>query len=150
MNKLEIILTSKEKSKEFSRAVSEKLRIGDVLALYGELGAGKTFFTQNLCSFLNVKDYVNSPSYVLMNEYFGDFCIYHFDLYRLNEFEEVLELGLEEIIHQGITIIEWPEIAEEFLPEKTIKIYLSYYKDCRKAIIYAKKDIIENIKKILL
>ena len=58
------------------------------------------------------------------------------------------ELGLEEIIHQGITIIEWPEIAEEFLPEKTIKIYLSYYKDCRKAIIYAKKDIIENIKKM--
>ena len=149
MIKLELILTDKNKSRKFSQAIAEKLHLGDVLALYGELGAGKTFFTQNLCSFLHVKDYVNSPSYVLMNEYFGDYNIYHLDLYRLNDSEEVLELGLEELISQGLTIIEWPEIAEDFLPEETIKIYFSYYEDCRKAVIYCREDIIENIKKIL-
>ncbi len=149
MTDLEIILTDKTKSKDFAKAIAEKLKSGDVLALYGELGAGKTFFTQNLCSFLNVKDYVNSPSYVLMNEYFGDFNIYHLDLYRLDDSEEVLELGLEELIPQGLTIIEWPEIAEGFLPNETIRIYFSYYENCRKVKIRCRENIIENIKKIL-
>ncbi len=149
MTKLEIILQDKEQSKKFSQAISQELKLGDVLALYGELGAGKTFFTQNLCSYLNVKDYVNSPSYVLMNEYYGDFNIYHLDLYRLNDSEEVLELGLEELIPQGLTIIEWPEIAEDFLPKETIKIYFSYFEDSRKAIIHSRESIIESIKKIL-
>lgn len=149
MTKLEITLQDKEQSKKFSQAISQELKLGDVLALYGELGAGKTFFTQNLCSYLNVKDYVNSPSYVLMNEYYGDFNIYHLDLYRLNDSEEVLELGLEELIPQGLTIIEWPEIAEDFLPKETIKIYFSYFEDCRKAIIHSRESIIESIKKIL-
>ena len=149
MNKLEIILKDRKESEIFAKIVSKDLKIGDVLALYGELGTGKTFFTQNLCSFLNVKDYVNSPSYVLMNEYSGNFNIFHLDLYRLNDSEEILELGLEELFQQGLTIIEWPEIAEYFLPENTIRIYFSYFNDSRKAVIKGRKGLIDKIKKIL-
>jgi tRNA threonylcarbamoyladenosine biosynthesis protein TsaE len=100
--------------------------ISDVVALYGELGVGKTFFTRELCSFLEVRETVSSPSYVLMNEYDGKFPIFHLDLYRLNAAEEVLELGIHELFEKGILIIEWPEIAEEFLPQNTIKIKFKF------------------------
>jgi tRNA threonylcarbamoyladenosine biosynthesis protein TsaE len=119
-------LFSEQDTTELAQVIAQSLRKGDVVALYGELGVGKTFFTRELCSFLEVRETVSSPSYVLMNEYDGKFPIFHLDLYRLNAAEEVLELGIHELFEKGILIIEWPEIAEEFLPQNTIKIKFKF------------------------
>ena len=131
----ERILRSEDDTIEFAKELAPKLKKGDVLALYGELGAGKTFFTQQLCKFLGVKENVSSPSYVLMNEYFGSYTIRHLDLYRLDAAEEVLELGLYDLFKDAITIIEWPEIADGMLPENTIHIYFEFIKSNRKVTI---------------
>ena len=131
----ERILSCENDTIEFAKELAPKLKKGDVLALYGELGAGKTFFTQQLCKFLGVKQNVSSPSYVLMNEYQGNYIIRHLDLYRLDAVEEVLELGLHDLYEDSITIIEWPEIAEGMLPENTIHIYFDFIDSNRKVTI---------------
>ena len=131
----ERILKSENDTIEFAKELAPKLKRGDVLALYGELGAGKTFFTQQLCKFLGVRENVSSPSYVLMNEYFGSYIIRHLDLYRLDAAEEVLELGLYDLFKDTITIIEWPEIADGMLPENTIHINFEFIDSNRKVTI---------------
>ena len=131
----ERFLKSEDDTIEFAKELAPKLKKGDVLALYGELGAGKTFFTQRLCKFLGVKENVSSPSYVLMNEYLGNYIIRHLDLYRLDAVEEILELGLHELYEEAITIIEWPEIATEMLPQNTIHIYFEFIDSNRKVTI---------------
>jgi tRNA threonylcarbamoyladenosine biosynthesis protein TsaE len=120
------ILRSEDDTIIFAKELAPTLKQGDVLALYGELGAGKTFFTQQLCKFLGVTENVSSPSYVLMNEYVGKYVIHHLDLYRLDAAEEVLELGLYDLFEDSITLIEWPEIADGMLPDNTIHIYFEF------------------------
>ncbi|MCK5050733.1 MAG: tRNA (adenosine(37)-N6)-threonylcarbamoyltransferase complex ATPase subunit type 1 TsaE [Candidatus Cloacimonetes bacterium] len=134
----ERILSSEDDTIIFAKELAPKLRKGDVLALYGELGAGKTFFTQQLCKFLGVTENVSSPSYVLMNEYVGTYIIHHLDLYRLDAAEEVLELGLYDLYENAITIIEWPEIANGMLPKNTIHIYFEFIDQNRKVRISRK------------
>ncbi len=131
----ERILRSEDDTIIFAKELAPQLKKGDVLALYGELGTGKTFFTQQLCKFLGVTENVSSPSYVLMNEYVGTYIIHHLDLYRLDAAEEVLELGLYDLYENAITIIEWPEIADGMLPEKTIHIYFEFIDQIRKVTI---------------
>lgn len=137
------ILNTKNDTKKIAAEFSKFLNIGDILALSGELGAGKTCFTQMLCKALGVKENVTSPSYVLMNEYVGKLPIAHLDLYRLNSEDEVLELGLEDIFESRLTIIEWPEIAEKILPNHTIKLQFEILNDKRKVrVITTKKGIL--------
>jgi len=131
----ERILKSENDTIQFAKELALKLKKGDVLALYGKLGAGKTFFTQQLCKFMGVSENVSSPSYVLMNEYVGNYVIRHLDLYRLDSADEVLELGLHDLYEDTITIIEWPEIAEGMLPENTIHIYFEFIDSNRKVTI---------------
>lgn len=131
----ERILKTENDTIKFAKQLAPKLKKGDVVALYGELGTGKTFFTQQLCKFLGVRENVSSPSYVLMNEYMGTCIIRHLDLYRIDTAEEVLELGLYDLYEDAITIIEWPEIAEGMLPENTIHIYFEFIDPDRKVTI---------------
>ena len=122
----EIILRTEEDTVRLAENIARQVKLGDVLALYGELGAGKTFFTQAFCRFLGVTEYVSSPSFVIMNEYEGKFPIAHLDLYRLAAEDEILELGLEDIIEQRVTLIEWPELASNILPENTFHIHFTF------------------------
>ena len=122
----ERILRNENDTSLFAKELVPTLKQGDVLALYGELGAGKTFFTKQLCKYLGVQENVSSPSYVLMNEYMGNYIIRHLDLYRLDAADEVLELGLYDLFEDSITIIEWPEIADGMLPDNTIHIYFEF------------------------
>ena len=139
----EFKIFSKEDTKTLAKRIEPHLQLGDVVALYGELGTGKTFFTQKLCTFLEVTENVSSPSYVLMNEYRGRFPICHLDLYRLDSYEEVLELGLHDIFEQNLMIIEWAEKAELLLPGKVIHIYFEFADPYRivKIESYKKLDI---------
>lgn len=101
-----------------------------VIALHGNLGAGKTCFTQGLAQAAGVKEPVCSPTYTLISEYQGTVPFHHIDLYRLCGPEEVLDLGFEEILESGgITVIEWAERAAELLPSVTVHIRLERGED---------------------
>ena len=125
----------------FLKEILEKIKQNSVIALHGNLGAGKTFFVQNLLCKLKIQDIVNSPSFVIMNHYsgyndeWGEFIVHHLDLYRLNDPEEVLELGLDEIFDSGLCLIEWPDLAEFILPADTIHIRFSSTSDFREIIV---------------
>jgi len=132
----ELILRNEEESKQFAISLAKKAKKGDIYFLYGELGAGKTFFVTNFCRELGVTDYVSSPSYVLLNEYDADnFIIFHLDLYRLGSPEEIYELGITDFTEEGILFIEWPNIAEEVITEERVEIYFEIVDDYRRVKI---------------
>ncbi|MEA1972088.1 MAG: tRNA (adenosine(37)-N6)-threonylcarbamoyltransferase complex ATPase subunit type 1 TsaE [Candidatus Cloacimonadota bacterium] len=144
----EYILKSPEDSIKFAKMIADLVEFGDILALRGDLGTGKTFFSQAFSKHLGVDEQVSSPSYVLLNEYTSKkFKISHFDLYRLNDQEEVFEIGIPEIFEDGITLIEWPDILGNLLPKNSIKINFEYYKDGRKVFVNSeKKEFIKKLK----
>ena len=122
----------KTESPEETQALGEKLgktlKQGDVIALIGDLGTGKTCLTQGIARGVGIApdEVVNSPSYILINEYNGTMPIYHIDLYRLENSDEIAELGLSEYIEgNGICIIEWAERISDTLPDTCIKINIT-------------------------
>ncbi len=117
---LPAIHTKKEQDTEaLGRELAQALKPGDVLALHGELGAGKTCFVRGLAQGLNVQGPVSSPTFTLLNEYPGPLPLYHFDLYRLKSAAELEDLGYEEYFgSQGICVLEWAEKAALLLPEE--------------------------------
>lgn len=96
---------------------------GSVVALLGELGAGKTRFVQGLAQALDTPDVVSSPTFTLVNEYRGRLPVYHIDLYRIQHADEALDLGLDEYVYgDGVTVIEWAERIEGLLPASAIRV----------------------------
>ena len=103
----------------------QTLEIPAVIALHGNLGAGKTCFTQGLAQAAGVKEPVCSPTYTIISEYRGTVPFHHIDLYRLGGPEEAFDLGFDEVLEaDGITVIEWAERAAELLPPSTVHIRL--------------------------
>ena len=103
----------------------QTLEIPAVIALHGNLGAGKTCFTQGLAQVAGVKEPVCSPTYTIISEYRGTVPFHHIDLYRLGGPEEAFDLGFDEVLEAGgITVIEWAERAAELLPPSTVHIRL--------------------------
>ena len=124
--------TFKTETPEETQALGEKLgrtlKQGDVIALIGDLGTGKTCLTQGIARGAGIapNEIVSSPSYILINEYSGTVPIYHIDLYRLENSEEIAELGLSEYIEgDGICIIEWAERMSDALPDTCIRIHIT-------------------------
>ena len=103
------------------------LQPGAVVALFGDLGMGKTAFTRGLARGLAVCDRVTSPTFTIVNEYEGRLPLFHFDLYRLNDAEELYEIGWEDYLgRRGICVVEWSERAEQLLTEEScIRVTLS-------------------------
>ncbi|MDP3025597.1 MAG: tRNA (adenosine(37)-N6)-threonylcarbamoyltransferase complex ATPase subunit type 1 TsaE [candidate division Zixibacteria bacterium] len=125
MFKKKIITSSPEKTKKLGEKIAQGFYPGLVVALFGPLGSGKTCLTQGICSGLSVKDFVVSPSFVLINEYQGKYKVYHIDLFRLEKLSEIINLGYEEYFYgDGVCIVEWAEKASALLPEKRIDIHL--------------------------
>ncbi len=126
--------------------IAPYLNKGDLLLLYGNLGSGKTFFTSALCKALGVNEIVSSPSFVLLNEYQAkDFSVFHFDLYRLQDEVEVYELGLPDITDDGLTIIEWPKIAENIFNHQPIAFHFLYQNSIRTVDLSAPEYIINEV-----
>ena len=110
----------------------EKAKGYNYVAFYGDLGAGKTTLIQELCWQLGVNQKVTSPTFALVNEYnsYGDDIIYHFDFYRLDRPEEVLDIGFEEYVTSGYRcFMEWPEKVEPFLPPDTLRVFITVQQD---------------------
>jgi tRNA threonylcarbamoyladenosine biosynthesis protein TsaE len=113
----------------FANKLCNNLKIGDVVTINGNLGAGKTTLCKeiirNLCNDNNLE--VASPTFTLLQTYKSDLCtIFHFDLYRLEEPAQIYELGIEDAFNEGISLIEWPEIAQNILPSNIIKINIDF------------------------
>ena len=120
---------SPEETLAIGERVGQNLKPGDIVALIGDLGAGKTCLTQGIARGVknDPNQIVNSPSYTLINEYAGKIPIYHIDLYRLQRREEILNLGLEEYLEgDGICIIEWADRMLDLLPEGYMEIKLNW------------------------
>jgi tRNA threonylcarbamoyladenosine biosynthesis protein TsaE len=105
------------------QALATRLVPGDVVALYGELGAGKTCFVQGLVRGLGVESQATSPTFVLVNEYRGRLRVYHVDAYRTSSLTELIDLGLLDLMGgEGVTLIEWADRAEALLPARTVRV----------------------------
>ena len=100
----------------------------EIIALFGNLGAGKTSLVRGIALGLNSEDDVTSPTFSIVNEYMGKYPIYHFDMYRINTYEDLYSTGYFDYINNGILIIEWSENIEAILPEDAIKIFIRYGK----------------------
>ncbi len=119
-----------------AESFANRLSGGEVICLRGDLGAGKTVFSKGLCKALGVTEHVSSPTFCLVNEYQGEnFPIYHFDLYRIEDIDELYEIGFSEFTGgEGIAIIEWPQRAEEMLPKKRMEVNIDRAGEDRRKI----------------
>ncbi len=116
---------SEEDTKQFAKKLASKLKIGDIIVLSGELGSGKTKFTEGILEYFNLADEISSPTFTIVNEYNSNPPVFHFDVYRLEDEDEFLAIGGEEYFEKGICIIEWGEMIEDLLPQDYIKISFS-------------------------
>ncbi len=120
---------SPEETTALGHQLAAHLHPGDIVALYGDLGAGKTHLVKGICAACGIPEAsVTSPTFTIVNEYPGDrFPLYHFDAYRIERVEEFFELGYEEYFFgDGVCLIEWPERVEPLLPEETIRLRLEH------------------------
>lgn len=108
--------------------LGSRLQKGDILALIGDLGTGKTALTKAIARGMGITDTITSPTFTIVQEYTGGrLPLYHFDVYRINDPEEMYELGYEEYFFgEGVCIIEWADLIQELLPEETKIIRLEY------------------------
>lgn len=117
---------SPKETENIARSFAKELKGGEVICLNGDLGVGKTAFVQGLVKALGVTEPISSPTFTIVNCYEGDMPIYHFDVYRIEDCDEMYEIGFEEYIYSnGITLIEWSEKIEEILPKNRIEIVIS-------------------------
>jgi tRNA threonylcarbamoyladenosine biosynthesis protein TsaE len=124
---------SEQETLELAQSFAQHLERGDVVALWGELGTGKTRFVKGVCKAFGVNHHVSSPSFVILNRYEGkdrkkrELFVYHLDLYRVRSVEEIYDLGYEEFIYgEGITLIEWAEQLGDLLPSRRFDVHLRY------------------------
>ncbi|MEE0945143.1 MAG: tRNA (adenosine(37)-N6)-threonylcarbamoyltransferase complex ATPase subunit type 1 TsaE [Clostridia bacterium] len=113
---------SPQETEKIASTLAKKLSKGDVICLNGELGAGKTAFTKGLCSALGVTEHVTSPTYTIINRYEASVPVFHIDAYRIDDSDEMYEIGFEDCLSDGICVIEWSVMIEELLPDNRIEI----------------------------
>ena len=133
-----------EETFELGRTIGMNAKPGQIYTLTGDLGVGKTVFTQGVAAGLGITEPVNSPTFTIIQEYEdGRLPFYHFDVYRIGDLEEMEEIGYDDYFFgQGICLIEWAELIEEILPEKRIEVTIE--KDLEKGFEYRKITIEER------
>ena len=126
MKGFKYISNSENDTKKLAKVFAQMLKKGDILILSGELGSGKTKFTEGFLSYFNLENEISSPTFTIVNEYKKDnINIYHFDVYRLEDSSEFYEIGGEEYFDNGICIIEWGELIRDVLQKDYIEIDFS-------------------------
>ena len=130
-----------EETFEVGRTIGMNAKPGQIYTLTGDLGVGKTVFTQGVAAGLGITEPVNSPTFTIIQEYEdGRLPFYHFDVYRIGDLEEMEEIGYDDYFFgQGICLIEWAELIEEILPEKRIEVTIE--KNLEKGFEYRKITI---------
>lgn len=140
MMEFSVPLPDEQATARFGAALAAALRGGDVVALSGPLGAGKTTLARAVIAALTGRNEAPSPTFTLVETYeTAHFPLFHFDLYRLEKAEDVWELGLEEAL-DGVSLIEWPERIEALLPASTLLVRLSMDGKARRALVRGGDD----------
>lgn len=122
----EYISDSAEETFEIGKTFSGCLKCGDVIALSGDLGAGKTVFVKGIAKGLNIGELITSPTFNIVREYQGDLKLYHFDVYRISSDEEMDETGYYDCQRDGVAVIEWADIIKDILPENHIRVTIEH------------------------
>lgn len=136
--KKKIVTTSFQETQQLGETFAKTLQGGEVLALHGDLGSGKTTFVQGLAKGLGIEQKIISPTFIIMRTYQRrkEKYFYHVDLYRIESEHDVEGLGLLELMHDSnnIVVLEWPEKIANFLPEKRIDVIFEYLSDDKRTI----------------
>jgi tRNA threonylcarbamoyladenosine biosynthesis protein TsaE len=148
---LDIISHSSAQTQRLGMRLGELLRGSELILLDGQLGSGKTTFTQGLATGLYIPDVISSPTFTLLKEYAGQPvpasdtasehrigpALYHFDLYRLDEPEEILDLGFEEYVYgSDVCVVEWPEKADGFWPAEHLRIRMKLLNETKRGLMF--------------
>ncbi|MFC2033941.1 tRNA (adenosine(37)-N6)-threonylcarbamoyltransferase complex ATPase subunit type 1 TsaE [Chloroflexota bacterium] len=134
MNILKLISHNPEETCKLGERIGQLALPGDVFLLTGNLGAGKTCLTQGIAWGLDIDEYTLSPSFVIMRELYGRLPLYHMDLYRLDDIEESLDLGLDDYLYgRGVCVVEWAEKALNILPSEYLMIKIDYLADTERS-----------------
>ena len=141
---MQFISNCPDDTKKIAADMALKLSAGDVICLYGDLGAGKTAFVQGLAKGLGIDEHITSPTFTIVNEYEGSLPLYHFDVYRIADSDEMYEVGFDEYVYgEGVSVIEWPQLIEDILPDKRYDIEIK--KDLSKGEEYREITVRECV-----
>ncbi len=133
---IETITASEKETQKAGKELGKFLKPGDLVLLYGDLGAGKTTFVKGIAEGIEVDPevYITSPTFSLVNIYEGRYTLYHIDLYRIS-FEEAIELGIWEFLSEGIVVVEWADKLEELPKEDFLEVRFEFLEDSKRKII---------------
>lgn len=128
MEEKKIVIKNEEETKKFGEKLCEKLTAGSIVALTGDLGTGKTTLTKAIAAGLGVTDVITSPTFNIIKQYdSGRLPLYHFDVYRIGDVDEMYEIGYEEYFFgDGVCVIEWADLIEEIIPDDAVRIEIEY------------------------
>lgn len=128
MEEKKIVIKNEEETKKFGEKLCEKLTAGSIVALTGDLGTGKTTLTKAIATGLGVTDVITSPTFNIVKQYdSGRLSLYHFDVYRIGDVDEMYEIGYEEYFFgDGVCVIEWADLIEEIIPDDAVRIEIEY------------------------
>ncbi len=135
---MEWLISSPDEFQTVLKVLEKEIFNHKIILLYGEMGVGKTTFTKQLATFLGSKDVTSSPTFSIIQSYLlpDEKLLYHVDLYRLRTVEELLDIGFEEYLYsENWVVIEWPNLAEELLPEKVLCFQLEWISETQRKII---------------
>lgn len=124
----EFIVKNEEETRAFGHDLAKSLKRGDVIAMIGDLGTGKTTLTKHIAAGLGVTETVTSPTFTVLQEYkSGRLPLYHFDVYRVNDLDELFEIGFEEYLYgDGAVIVEWADLVYDLLPAHSLILRIAY------------------------
>lgn len=144
VEEFEYTTNSPEETFKLGFDIAKGIDRGAVITLNGDLGCGKTVFTQGFAKGLNIDDYINSPTFTILQIYEeGRMPLYHFDVYRIGDISEMDEIGFEDYVYgDGVSLIEWAELIEEILPKERTDIFIT--KDLTKGTDFRTIKIIKN------
>ncbi len=128
MTEEKMILRSEQEVNEYGIRLGREARPGQVIALTGDLGAGKTTLTKAIAEGLGIREMITSPTFTIVKEYrSGRLPLFHFDVYRIGDLDEMYELGYEEYFFgEGVCVIEWADLIDELIPEDALRISIAY------------------------
>ncbi|MBL4935764.1 tRNA (adenosine(37)-N6)-threonylcarbamoyltransferase complex ATPase subunit type 1 TsaE [Clostridium sp. YIM B02515] len=152
---MEFIVDSVEETTKLGIMLGRLVMPGDIICLIGDLGTGKTHITKGIAKGLSIDDHITSPTFTIVNEYMGRLKLYHFDVYRVNDPDEIYAIGFDEyIFSDGVSVIEWSNYIEELIPDEHISVSLEKLPELgenfRRINIVAKGKRYDYIKEISL
>jgi tRNA threonylcarbamoyladenosine biosynthesis protein TsaE len=133
-------ITSEKETKQVAKEFASVLRGGDIVLLEGNLGAGKTFFVKEVCGYFNITE-ASSPTFALVNEYYGDYKIYHFDFYRIKKINELFDIGIDDYLsdEDAIKFIEWAELFPDAVLDYNFLVKITLSQNGEREIVIGKQ-----------